>query len=840
MNAQGGAQTKQTGETGELYRAFEQGLDKGALIEAAVGAWVAYFSPSPLPNLRRPIFGVAVTRCEPPLWAGVMANTTGVPRAQASHSHFPRCRGLARLLHNNFNSMKQILRWLLGVRLDRFAGPRAFVSGMTMQKQLRHNRIIALCLGVAIFAFAGWANADPPTRAARLGYIGGAVSFSPAGEDDWVWATVNRPVINGDRLWADAGARAELQAGHAMIRMSGSTSVTVLNLDDGVVQLQLAQGTLNLHVRRFEADDVLEIDTPNLAFSIRQPGDYRIDVDSTGDATSVVTRSGRAEVYGEGAAYVVDAQKSYRFFGTGLRDYEEPGLLPADGFDRWAYERDRRWESSVSSRYVSPDVIGYQDLDEYGTWRVDAGYGNVWVPNRVSVGWAPYHDGHWTWIDPWGWTGGDDAPRGFAVSHYGRWTDLSGTWGWVPGPVGARAIYAPALVAFVGGRNFQLSISTGNVAGIAWFPLGPRDVYRPTYAVSRGYYTNINTSNTVINNTQITNVYKNTKVTNATYLNQQVPGAVIAVPATAFVQSQAVSKAAVRMPKEMVVNAPVTPVAAVAPVKASVLGAAAAAGSKPPAAVLERPVVAKRAPPAAPVGFASKEHLLATDPGKPLDAAALGALKQAAPVAAAKIQVVAPAQAARPIAAPPVPRAQPEQRGKLAEPPVATPAAPRPPPVAAPPDQRGPSEQRGKPAEPPVATPVAPRPPPVAAPPDQRGPSEQRGKPAEPPVATPVAPRPPPVAAPPDQRGPSEQRGKPAEPPVATPVAPRPPPVAAPPGEPPAAKAPPPAAPPAAPPEPAGKADQRDKQPKTDAARSENKKSDEQLRLEEEEKKRKP
>ena len=126
-------------------------------------------------------------------------------------------------------------------------------------------------------------------------------------------------------------------------------------------------------------------------------------------------------------------------------------------------------------------------------------YGNVWVPTRVEAGWAPYRDGHWAWVEPWGWTWVDDAPWGFAVSHYGRWANMRGTWGWVPGPVRSRAYYAPALVAFVGGSNFQLSISSGNVGGIAWFPLGPREVYRPSYAVSRHYFENVNVSNTVIN-----------------------------------------------------------------------------------------------------------------------------------------------------------------------------------------------------------------------------------------------------------------------------------------------------------------------------------------------------
>jgi hypothetical protein len=516
-----------------------------------------------------------------------------------------------------------------------------------MNEPHARTRIFTLLLGLTVLAWTMWAGADPPTRVARLGYISGAVSFSPAGENDWVLATMNRPLITGDRLWVDAGARAELQVGSAVIRMGGSTSVALLNLDDRVAQVQLAQGTLNVRVRRLGPQEVFEIATPNLAYSIRRPGQYRIDVDPAGDTTAVVVRSGQAEVYGDGAAYVVNAREAYRFAGTDLSDYEYFEAPRADEFDRWSSDRDRR--GAVSARYVSRDVIGYEDLDDYGSWRVTEGYGNVWVPTRVAAGWSPYHDGHWAWVDPWGWTWVDDAPWGFTVSHYGRWANIRGTWGWVPGPIRSRPVYAPALVAFVGGSNFQIAISIGNVLGVAWFPLGPRDVYRPSYPVSRSYFNNINTSNTTINTTNITNVYNNVNVRNITYINQRVPGAIVAVPNTAFVQSQPVGKAAVRLSKEAIAKAPVTAVAAVAPVQASVRGAA-AAGSKPPAEALKRPVVAKAPPPPAPVPFAAKQAALAAQPGKPLDAAALAAVKPTAPVPAPLVKVVTPT---KPAVAPP-------------------------------------------------------------------------------------------------------------------------------------------------------------------------------------------
>ena len=679
---------------------------------------------------------------------------------------------------------------------------------------LRHQAF-AFVAGVAILAFSGWASADPPSRVARLGYMTGAVSFSPAGENDWVQATINRPLTTGDRLWSDARARAEIQVGGAMIRMNANTGVSVLNLDDRIAQLQLTQGTLNVRVRRLEPNQVFEVDTPNLAFTLRRPGEYRIEVDPDGNATTIVMRKGQGEVYGEDASYVIDSRQPYRFMGTGLREYQVVDLPRLDEFDRWASDRDRAFDNSGSARYVSQDVVGYQDLDANGTWRNDAAYGNVWVPNRVAAGWAPYRDGHWAWVDPWGWTWVDDAPWGFAVSHYGRWANLGGTWVWVPGPVRTRAYYAPALVVFVGGANFQLTISSGNVGGVAWFPLGPREVYRPSYTVSRGYFENVNQSNTVINNTVINNVYNNTNVTNIVYANRQVPGAVVAVPTTAFVQSQPVSGAAVQVTREVIVSRPVAVAPPVAPTEKSVRGAA-AQGDKPPPRVFERPVVARTAPPAAHVGFAAQQQQLTAKPGTPLDDTARKELKPAAAAPAPVVKVVTPTQEA--------PRAM-----------VPPPAAP----AARPADASGKSDERKAPASPAVSTaPVAPGvptqgaappqatpPEPAAQAPEQRGKSEQRGKAEQ--RGQPVVAPPPQVAPPAPVAQQPAQRVKPEPVPAAKQAEPRPP-VGVP-------KPPPPQ------PQPAPKAEPRGQEPKPAAGKPSDKKkdSDEQKREDEEKRKQK-
>ena len=461
------------------------------------------------------------------------------------------------------------------------------------------HRTFAACIAVVGLIAAGWASADPPSRVARLSYTQGVVSFSPAGDDDWVQARLNRPLVRGDRLWTDNDARAELQIGVGAVRLAEYTSVSLLDISNRITQFQLAQGTLSVRVRHLRRGEAVEIATPNLAFAIERPGEYRIAVDPRGEATTIVVRSGQGQVFGDGVAYELRDQEAVRFYGSNLADPEFLAFDAPDPFERWAGGREQRVDRAIAARYVAPEVIGYEDLDAHGSWRSVEGYGTVWTPRAVAADWAPYSTGHWSWIEPYGWTWVDDAPWGFAPYHYGRWAHIRGSWSWVPGPRSVQPVYAPALVAFVGGSNFRVSISSGPAtSGIAWFPLAPGEVYRPAYNVTPDYFRNVNVSNTVVSNTYITNVYNQTNVTEVNYRNREVSNAITAVPAVAFAQSQPVQKVAVPVNREAFSRAQVmTSLAAVAPTPMSMTGGAPPAAQKPAVDVLRRTAVVRQAPP---------------------------------------------------------------------------------------------------------------------------------------------------------------------------------------------------------------------------------------------------
>ncbi len=464
---------------------------------------------------------------------------------------------------------------------------------------------------------------DPPSRVARLALIHGAVSFVPAGENDWVEAQINRPLITGDKLWTDRGARAELQIGSSAIRLDEQSSFNFLNLDDNTAQVELTQGTLNLRVRRLYSGQTYEVDTPSLAFVINRVGEYRIDIAPDGHGTTVTAFHGGGDAYGEaGARFRIEEGQSVRFNDPQLRDYASNNIPSADNFDRFCFDRDGRWDNSRSRRYVSEDVIGYDDLDSYGNWNSEPDYGSVWYPSQVAVGWTPYSYGHWGWVGAYGWTWIDSSPWGFAPFHYGRWAYIHNRWGWCPGPLDVRPYYAPALVAFIGGGGLRVGFSTG--APVGWFPLGLGDVYVPGYPVSRDYFTRVNVNNTVINNVTINNYYGNYSRGNfdysrVNYANRNIASAVTAVPGNVFVGAREIRGSAIAVNRETFANARVSGFAAVAPTRASLaFEGGRRAAVAPPQAIANRNIIAATRPPAPVASFAQRESQLQRDPGRAL------------------------------------------------------------------------------------------------------------------------------------------------------------------------------------------------------------------------------
>jgi hypothetical protein len=363
--------------------------------------------------------------------------------------------------------------------------------------------VVAVRAAIAQDATMQEVAVDPPGRVARLSFIEGQVSLGPAESEDWTDAVLNRPLTSGDKLWLDRDARAELETGSATVHLDHGTGFRFVQLDDAVMLMSLTEGAASVRVRDLAERERVQVETPNAAVLLRRPGEYQFEVDPGTDRTIVRARSGEAEIRGGGArsarSYVLRANEEGVF--TGLDDLRaQIGVVaPRTAFESWAYDRAQDEDRAVSSRYVSREVVGYEDLDDYGEWLHEPAYGYVWRPLHVGYGWAPYRFGRWVWIRPWGWTWIDDARWGFAPFHYGRWLQLRNHWCWVPGPRHLRPVYAPALVGWVGGAYPRFSASPGRVG---WFPLAPHEVYVPAYRHTPRYIRRVNLANTVIADTR--------------------------------------------------------------------------------------------------------------------------------------------------------------------------------------------------------------------------------------------------------------------------------------------------------------------------------------------------
>jgi FecR protein len=449
---------------------------------------------------------------------------------------------------------------------------------------------LALLLAGAASVSAQEGSPTPDTgitqTVARISYIEGNVSYARGDEpDQWQGADQNVPMTTGDRLYTDQGSLELQLEGGSAVELGPQTDLTALNLGEGIQQFAVKSGTSAFSVPRLPAGTTFEVDTPNAAVTFDRPGTYRVDVDESGQ-TRLSVRSGSAILAAGGGQIAVSSGEAIAIEGVDTPRYEVLPLPAADRFDGWVESRTIRAPRGPSYQYVSAGVVGAGDLDQYGTWQTVAGYGNVWSPRSVPIGWSPYTLGHWTWQDPWGWTWISTEPWGWAPYHYGRWVTASSQWYWVPvAPAVQTVAYAPALVAFVGGGpgyGATVAVSTGLVG---WFPLAPRDPLVPWWGVRPAV---------------------NVNVTNVTYVNRTY---VTVVNQTTFVSGAPVSAGVIREQSAVrqVASAPVVVGRVpVAPTAASTRVSVRQTAPAPPAAVVSRAVVTRSVPPPAPPRFEQK------------------------------------------------------------------------------------------------------------------------------------------------------------------------------------------------------------------------------------------
>ncbi len=592
--------------------------------------------------------------------------------------------------------------------------------------------------------------------AMRVRLVEGDVQVKIADTGEWVPASVNMPLVEGDELWVPEGSLSAIQTNNgAYVRLDGNTALQVLRMERDSFQFNLSQGRAYV-LNDAPARSVLQFDTPDA--SIRTFGNSTFGIDTPRGETDVLVFRGTVTAENAGGTTRVGPGSMLVLGSDGYA--ESSPLPPPDNWQRWNEGRDRvALARGEGYRRLPDELRAYSsDFDENGRWVNVPEYGFVWSPTVVVTGdWAPYRHGRWVWrggdyvwigYEPWGW----------APYHYGRWDFVVRIgWCWVP-PLRGDVFWAPGYVGWV---------RTGDY--VAWVPLAPREVYYGHGDFGRN---SVNITNVNISQVRVTNVYRNINVTNSiTVVNQAtfVTGRPAAVDRNVAVNV----KEDFAQRRNIVVGTP--------PIK--------------PVATSYVPVVRQIAEAKRPPTEVRKIDVKELKQSRPLvkepDRSAIRPQAQPRPLEVKKVekprslgerakerQPVAPAERGKPQQAAPPEKAGPQAApAETSRPPVA-PAERGRPQQAAPPEKARPQvapAERGRPqqaAPPEKARPqVAPaerRRPQQAAPPEKAGPQAAPAETVRPPVA-PAGRGRPQQAAPPEKAGPQvapAERGKPQETPA--------------------------------------------------------------------------
>jgi len=354
-------------------------------------------------------------------------------------------------------------------------------------------------MGVALFLFVlpVLAGAEGLGNA-RLSLMDGDVQIKPEDSSDWLPASINMPLREGDRIWVPDRGRAEVQLSNgSQIRLDESSSLEILNLGRDSAQFYVSIGSAYVNFMA-ASERLIQVDSPISSIRAYERATFGIDVPDNGitdvsvyrGSVSAESRSGRTAV---NAGRMLSLSDNYADIAP---------LGRQDDWERWNMDRrfeDRRY---TSTQYLPHELNTYaSDFDDNGRWVNAPGYGNVWTPTvSVSAGWSPYSNGRWCWVGgDYVWVGYE--PWGWAPYHYGRWShNPSIGWFWVP-PVRGAVYWGPGYVGWVSTPTY-----------VAWVPLAPRETY-----YGHGYFGphSVNVTKVNVNKVVVKNVYKNVYVNNA-------------------------------------------------------------------------------------------------------------------------------------------------------------------------------------------------------------------------------------------------------------------------------------------------------------------------------------
>ena len=185
-------------------------------------------------------------------------------------------------------------------------------------------------------------EADTPGRVGRIAFIEGSAAVYQDPDQGWDKAYVNSPFTSENSVWTDPGSHVELRVGSTAVRLDETTQIDISRLDDDALDAFIPRGSVAVRVRHYDQAFNLRFDTPYARFTLRADGRYRIDVDPERMESRITVLTGDARVGSDSGNLRAGPGQTVRVFGGDSPSYVVEAAM-RDPFDHWSVARDSRW-----------------------------------------------------------------------------------------------------------------------------------------------------------------------------------------------------------------------------------------------------------------------------------------------------------------------------------------------------------------------------------------------------------------------------------------------------------------------------------------------------------------
>lgn len=295
-------------------------------------------------------------------------------------------------------------------------------------------RILPVFLSVFLLSVAAFA--DSHARIVRLSYVDGNVEIDKGDGRGFSPAYLNMPVTSQSKLWArDGEAEVEFEDG-STARLTPDTILDFQQLDsdnngDRFSTLVLQDGTAYFDVHHRDGDE-FQVQFAAETLHLTHSAHFRIDSEKAGEELAVF--SGEVQVAARGGSEVaVKKGETIRIDSDDPDRYQLAKGVDDETYDQWDSQRadDHQREVAAAATVGNDSGVDYgmADLNAYGNYFDVPGYGYIWRPNSMPIGWDPFADGYWMDYPGYGYMFVSGYPWGWTPYRYGAWQFVNG-YGW--------------------------------------------------------------------------------------------------------------------------------------------------------------------------------------------------------------------------------------------------------------------------------------------------------------------------------------------------------------------------------------------------------------------------